>query len=540
MNHLNHESGNSVQASAIAQSPTGPPTISTQPTGGTLNAGQTAQFTVVAGGTQPLYYQWRAGATNSSVYTNLIEAGNISGSTSQTLTITTVTTGNTADYVVVITNSAGSVTSSVARLTVLMNPPTISMQPVSRTLNVGQTAQFTVSANGTLPLYYQWRAGATNSGVYTNLTDGGQFSGSTTTNLTITDLASDNTADYVAVITNAIGSITSSVARLTILPVMALVYEPFDYPAGTGTSGLTNNADGGTGWLDPGWVMVANSPAPWNSGVTVGFATNPPSVINPGLTYPGLLAAGNAVNFPGTGTAAGAYRKWDLASSGLFSATGNSVWFSFLYSSNGAVNTCIVDMLQAHAQGDLQRGTGIFITNNTAAGLQQIAPRIQNAPGGNTYNEGSAYLTLPGGTALIVGRITYNGGTTANLIDTLTVWVNPALGSVPSDGSGLTYSGTLTMSGAHQNGYVVFRASTTFNGNLDELRIGTNYASVVPPIPPVTLDLELDGADFVLSWLQGSLLEATNLLGPWVTNHADSPYTVSPTNAQMFYRVKVQ
>jgi len=44
----------------------------------------------------------------------------------------------------------------------------------------------------------------------------------------------------------------------------------------------------------------------------------------------------------------------------------------------------------------------------------------------------------------------------------------------------------------------------------------------------------------VLNWAAGTLLQATNLLGPWVTNPAASPYIVSPTNTQMFYRLEVR
>lgn len=46
-------------------------------------------------------------------------------------------------------------------------------------------------------------------------------------------------------------------------------------------------------------------------------------------------------------------------------------------------------------------------------------------------------------------------------------------------------------------------------------------------------------ANPVLNWAGGSLLEATNVLGPWATNPAVSPYTVVPTNAQMFYRLSL-
>jgi len=43
----------------------------------------------------------------------------------------------------------------------------------------------------------------------------------------------------------------------------------------------------------------------------------------------------------------------------------------------------------------------------------------------------------------------------------------------------------------------------------------------------------------VLKWTTGTLVQATDLSGPWVTNSAVSPYTVMPTNSQMFYRLVV-
>jgi len=44
----------------------------------------------------------------------------------------------------------------------------------------------------------------------------------------------------------------------------------------------------------------------------------------------------------------------------------------------------------------------------------------------------------------------------------------------------------------------------------------------------------------VLNWAAGTLLQATNLFGPWVTNSAVSPFRASPTNTQMFYRLEVK
>ena len=96
------------------------PTITTQPVNQTVTAGQTATFTVVAAGTAPLNYQWQkngadiAGATGAS-YTTPATATTDSGST----------------FDVVVTNAAGTVTSSAATLTV--NPAPASAIQVSST-----------------------------------------------------------------------------------------------------------------------------------------------------------------------------------------------------------------------------------------------------------------------------------------------------------------------------------------------------------------------------------------------------------------------
>lgn len=82
------------------------PTIITQPANATVRAGKTARFTVTATGA-PLTYQWRKNGTN------------ISGATKSSYTTPAVTSAdNGALFSVVVTNSAGSVTSANAVLTV--------------------------------------------------------------------------------------------------------------------------------------------------------------------------------------------------------------------------------------------------------------------------------------------------------------------------------------------------------------------------------------------------------------------------------------
>ena len=55
------------------------------------------------------------------MYTNLIAGGQFSDVTNATLTIANLTLGNAEDYVVVVTNASGSITSTAATLTVVTN-----------------------------------------------------------------------------------------------------------------------------------------------------------------------------------------------------------------------------------------------------------------------------------------------------------------------------------------------------------------------------------------------------------------------------------
>src|SRR2546426_5689650 len=104
-------------------------------------------------GTAPLAYQWQKNGAN------------IGGATAASYTTPATTTADGGTAVrVVVTNTAGTVTSASATLTVNPAPvaPTISTQPVNQTVTAGQTATFTVVATGTAPLAYQWQKNGAN------------------------------------------------------------------------------------------------------------------------------------------------------------------------------------------------------------------------------------------------------------------------------------------------------------------------------------------------------------------------------------------
>jgi glucose/arabinose dehydrogenase len=83
-------------------------------------------------------------------------------------------------------------------------PPSITSQPANRTVAVGQTATFSVSATGSQPLAYQWQRGTTN------------ISGATSSSYALVAGAGDNGATFRAVVSNAFGTVTSNSATLTV------------------------------------------------------------------------------------------------------------------------------------------------------------------------------------------------------------------------------------------------------------------------------------------------------------------------------------
>jgi len=129
--------------------------------------------------------------------------------------------------------------------------PVVLVSPSSTTGHLGGTAQLSVIAQGYPAPSFQWQAGAIGSGIYTNLPNGAGGSHDALNTLTLQNLTLANMADYVVAVSNASGSVTSSVpATVTVLPRS-------DFPATLthrysfqDTPGSTTFADSVAG---PGW-----------------------------------------------------------------------------------------------------------------------------------------------------------------------------------------------------------------------------------------------------------------------------------------------
>ena len=95
--------------------------------------------------------------------------------------------------------------------------PAITQSPVNQSVAVGGTVQFTAAATGSPLPAFQWQVSTNGGATWTNVTNGGGYSGAQSATLTVTGaLLTQNGTRYRAVATNSEGSIATAPARLTV------------------------------------------------------------------------------------------------------------------------------------------------------------------------------------------------------------------------------------------------------------------------------------------------------------------------------------
>jgi Bacterial Ig domain/Purple acid Phosphatase, N-terminal domain/Immunoglobulin domain len=275
------------------KTPGGGPSITTQPASQTVTAGQTASFSVAATGTAALSYQWNKNGTA------------LAAATSSTYTTpATTSSDNGAQFTVVVSNTAGSVTSNAATLTVNAAPvaPSITTQPASQTVTAGQTASFSVAASGTAPLSYQWRKNS--------VAISGATSSSYTTPATT---SSDNGAQFTVVVSNTAGSVTSNAATLTVnvpQPPSVNITSPADGATVSGTITVAGTASDAIGLssvqvqIDGGAFSPASGTTNWTFNLDTTSLSNAAHSVTARATNTSGLSASTAitVNVSNSGT----------------------------------------------------------------------------------------------------------------------------------------------------------------------------------------------------------------------------------------------
>jgi hypothetical protein len=154
----------------------------------TIIRGQSASFSAEFSGSHPVSLQWfRNGFP-------LLENDKLHGSTSSVLSIFDGDQNAIGEYWLVASNSVGAISSSTARLNVLL-PPTVLTAPVPfQWLPEGSNTPLQITLTGELPMHCQWRF------------NGVDIPGATDLTLTLTNLTASEAGTYTAHLTNIAGS----------------------------------------------------------------------------------------------------------------------------------------------------------------------------------------------------------------------------------------------------------------------------------------------------------------------------------------------
>jgi hypothetical protein len=521
---------------AGATNTVGLPTIYAQPQSQSVPTGANAQFAVTVLADPVPDYQWKAAAIGSQVYTNLVDGGSISGASSASLTINGVSSANMLDYIVVITNSLGAVTSSPPATLTVFAPLAL---PSPQVLFGGLTGRFHVDVASGLATTYRWRHNGA------NLTNDARISGSTTPSLAVASLQASDAGDYDLVQTLNSGSVTSSVATLTVLaPSSESQYEAAVLAAGPfAYYRLNETADPTTGSA-PAYDNAAGYNGVYGIDVTNGSANI--AGPRPADGFPGFaitnLAARFATNDPVSRVT---LNPWHL----------NTAAMTFTAWANPA------DPAQVEQAGIVMTGTtngsfaGIryYWQTNATTGILDIGYAWNDTTGSSIFWD--PQFSLPTNQWSFIGVVITP--TNASLYVFNTNGVSTALNDGTATGPFSPFT-NLVMSidtpefiGTNPDGT---SGQRNFNGAIDEVAIfnramGSNdlqvlYNAALGVLPPPNQQITITraGNNVELSWgTTGLLLEASIANGPWQTNAlAISPYSVPATNSARFYRVLLQ
>jgi len=158
----------------------------------------------------------------------------------------------------------------------------------------------------------------------------------------------------------------------------------------------------------------------------------------------------------------------------------------------------------AHVYGDVAGPASLVGTN-----WHMLAYTYSGIP--NATNNGLLYVDgLPKGTNTV-------GVLPGNEND---VWI----GGAPDYGTARLLPGSIAQ-------------VSVFASALSASQVQTLYQTGTNTTPKIALIPLPAGSGMEVVWSQGALLQTTNLVGPWTTNTATSPWVFAPTNAQMFFKL---
>jgi hypothetical protein len=185
----------------VTNVPASAPFFGVQPVGYTNYSGNPFTLSAAASGSGQLTYSWFNGAT-------MVGSGS-------TYSVASAQASDSGTYTVVVTNAYGSVTSAPVTVSIngSLTAPFITGQPADVTNQVSKQVSFTVAAEGTGPLTYQW--------YFNDLST--PISGATSATYTIPQIDTNSAGSYFVVVTGGVApTVQSRSAVLTVNPISSV------------------------------------------------------------------------------------------------------------------------------------------------------------------------------------------------------------------------------------------------------------------------------------------------------------------------------
>jgi hypothetical protein len=413
-------------------------------------------------------------------------------------------------------------------------PPSIVNQPTpaAATLYVGETMRFSALATGIPEPAYQWQIES--NGLFVNLQNGSRIAGANGTTLTISNVGSADATNYLLNVSNTFGSTNSSIVELTVAPPpgagsyasAVVASRPWAYYE------LNETNDPSTG-TTVAYDYVGGYNGVYGADVQNGFdGVSGPA---PAEGFPVFSTNNFAASFINNGAAdpnsAISVTPWGL--------NANTVTFTAWINPTG-----------------LQTGYAglIYVIGADGLGFNFCAPGATDASGNqdlgyswnydaNTFNWDSKIAPPPGQWSFVALVISPTDAKVYILNTNGTLSATNTYSNPVEPFSSATQFGFFPGAGnATYNYYGLMDHVAIYNQSLSAAQISGLYGAAAGITPAVTLIVAASGDKVVLTWTGGGqLLQATNVVGPWTTNSAaTSPYLVTPSAPQMFYRIKVQ
>jgi len=307
--------------------------------------------------------------------------------------------------------------------------PAISSQPASKTVTVGQTASFSVTATGTAPLSYQWqRNGAAISGAISS------------TYTTLATTSTDNGALFAVVVSNSIGKVTSNSATLTVSGAPVITSQPASKTVTAGqTATFAVTATGGT----PLAYQWRKNGAAITGATSTSYTTPAETTADNGAQFSVLVS-----NTAGSATSSGATLTVN-ASTVVLNASPASLSFGSI--STGATSTLGVTLINS---GNASITISGLSTTGAGFSASNVSSGTVLAPGQSAALNVTFAPTSTGGVAgsVTVASNATNSPATISMSGTgvqsnFTTWVSPSLNRVGQTDAPGTLS-SIALSGA--------------------------------------------------------------------------------------------